>query len=557
MATRLLGPDGAPLDRSALKAEISRPRFGAVRSPTTGYPADGLTPGALGAILREADAGYPVRYLELLQFMEERDPHYAGVMATRRRSVAQLPLGVEAFSDDPAHEAEADEVRGWLKRRFIQQALFDILDCLPKGFSFSEIVWGDVGAGWRPMRILRRDPRWFRFDRADLETPLMLSDMGGEVPLPYGKFIFARIGANSGLPLRSGIGRIALWSYLFKMYTQRDWQIFLQTYGQPLRVGKYGAGASEADKETLFQAVSNIAGDCAAIIPESMMIEFVEAGALSATGELYERRSDWNDKQVSKLILGQTATTDALTGGMGSGKEHRQVQEDIERADAAALAAILTEQLIHPWARLNGRDPEEAPSFTLERPEEEDLEQFGRALAPFIDRGLKVPVKAVRDKFGLPEPDADEEVLQPVRGGSSGQVPAPDDDPDAPEGDAPAPASKFKRVSGVFKRGEAPAGPVTALSATGPLAATPRSRAPEAVLGDRMAREAAPAMEAMIARIEAMVEAAGSLEELRAMFATAFPDLPVEALGDVLGLGLVAAAAGGRLAVEDESGAAS
>ncbi len=82
-----------------------------------------------------------------------------------------------------------------------------------------------------------------------------------------------------------------------------------------MRLGKYGAGATDADKATLMQAVSNIAGDMAAIIPETMQIEFVEPANVGAASDLYKVRADWLDQQVSKACLGQTATTDAVTGG--------------------------------------------------------------------------------------------------------------------------------------------------------------------------------------------------------------------------------------------------
>jgi len=85
------------------------------------------------------------------------------------------------------------------------------------------------------------------------------------------------ISAKSGLPIRGGIARIAAWGWMFKMFTQRDWAIFTQNFNQPLRVGKYQNGATEEDKDTLFRAVQNIAGDCAAIMPSSMEIEFIES----------------------------------------------------------------------------------------------------------------------------------------------------------------------------------------------------------------------------------------------------------------------------------------
>ena len=42
--------------------------------------------------------------------------------------------------------------------------------------------------------------------------------------------------AKSGLPLRSGLARIVSWAWMFKAFTQRDWAIFAQTFGQPVRV---------------------------------------------------------------------------------------------------------------------------------------------------------------------------------------------------------------------------------------------------------------------------------------------------------------------------------
>jgi phage gp29-like protein len=150
-----------------------------------------------------------------------------------------------------------------LKRDELQDELFDILDAIGKGISFAEIVWDTSEGAWRPAKLEWRDPRWFRFAREDGVTP-MLRTNEGDRPLPAFKFIRAVMKAKSGLPVRSGIARVATWSWLFKAYTQRDWAIFTQNYGQPIRVGKYPAGATEKDKDTLFRAVANIAGDCAA-----------------------------------------------------------------------------------------------------------------------------------------------------------------------------------------------------------------------------------------------------------------------------------------------------
>lgn len=535
----LLDAYGKPIERKALTQEVASATLGGVRSPITGYPGDGLTPARLASILREADVGDPLRYLELAEVIEERDLHYLGVLGTRRRAVSQIEVTVKAASDDPEHEKHAQLVRNWLERDELQEELFDILDAVGKGYSLTEVTYDHSEGQYLP-RLDRRDPRWFRFDRRDLTTPLLLDEGGAEAPLAPGKFIFARLQAKSGLPIRSGLARAAMWAYLFKMYTQRDWAIFSQTYGQPVRVGKFGPTASPEDKATLFRAVANIAGDMAAIIPESMMIEFIESGNVGAGHSMYKERADWLDMQISKAVLGQTATTDAVTGGLGSGKEHGDVRSDIKRADARALAAVLNRDLIRVWVQLEFGPQTAYPQLKIEEEEQEDLKAFAEALGPMVDRGLEVDQGEIRSRFSLPEPKAGAKLLRPASSG-------------APQTPADPAKSFFKHESGVFKRGKASPGTQAALQEEGPPAGKISGGSAVDRLTDRMEGEAAPAMEAMLTRIEAMLEAAGSLEELRAMLLEGFPDSASDGLAELLAMGLLAGNLAGRVTVEAEA----
>jgi len=534
---RLLDRYGRPVRTADLKREVAGPTLSGVRSPLSGYPADGLTPLKLAAILREADQGDPIRYLELAETIEERDPHYLGVLGTRRRSVSQIDITVEPGTEDARGEEIADRIRDWLARDELAEELFDVLDCIGKGYSFTEILWDTSSGQWDPARLERRDPRWFRFDRAELTTPRLLDEGGEEKPLPGFKFIDARIKAKSGLPLRGGLARVATWGWLFKMYTQRDWAIFTQTYMQPLRLGRWGAGATEEDKSTLFRAVANIAGDCAAIIPESMQIEFVEANGAAATSDVYLSRVDWLDRQISKAVLGQTATTDAIAGGHAVGQEHREVQEDIERADAKALAAILNRDLIRPWVDLEWGPQPRYPRLVIARPEAEDLSALASQLSLLVPLGLKVSAASVRDKFGLEEPDGEDDTLGAA--------------PERSVGDRfEARTAKIKAVEG---SGRPPAGDDAAPQAEGTSEGRSGAFSVPGVLAGRMAVEAAPAMGAIMARIEAMLAAATGLEEFREMLLAGFPDLDASALVETMARGLTVAQAAGRIDVEEES----
>ena len=540
---------GRPVRRTELKREVAAATVGGVRSPISGYSGDGLTPDRLAQILRSADQGDIMSYLELAETVEERDLHYTGIIGTRRRAVSQITISVEAGSDDPLHERHAEELRKWLKRAELTDELFDILDAIPKGFSFTEIIWDTSEGQWQPLRLERRDPRWFRFLRHDLTTPMMLGEHGQELPFPAFKFIYPRINAKSGLPIRSGLSRIAMWAYLFKGFTARDWAIFTQTYGQPLRVGKWGPGASEADKDTLFDAVANIAGDCAAIIPESMSIEFVETTNVGASTNLFKERCDWLNMEMSKAVLGQTATTDSVTGGLGSGKEHGDVREDIKRADAKSLAAVLTRDLAMPFVQLNHGPQKHYPQIKIEDPEPEDLQALANGLQVLVPLGMRVKEAEVRGKFGLSEPDKEDRILgAPTPDPAQNGLPVPNAGADPDE------TGRRSAVKRPFNTQVGPQRVDAALQASQALTAALSETSPEDDLVVQAIDASQDAREEQLEAIEAMLEAAGSLEEFAQMLRAAYPDIENAAVANVIGDALLAAFVGGQLLTEDESG---
>ncbi|GEO82281.1 DUF935 domain-containing protein [Pararhodospirillum oryzae] len=410
----LYGPDGLPIRRKALREEISGPTVTGVRSPWRELVGSDVTPRKVAGLLRAADQGDGAAYLALADDIEERDLHYAAVLGVRKRQVSQLPVVVEAVSDARDDVAAADLAREWLGRDDLEDDLFDLLDALGKGYAVAEILW-EPSAGGRRLwpRLEARDPAWFRFSRTDGKTPQLIADNGSDTPLPAWKFVTHRGRFKTGIPLRSGLARAAAWAWCFKSFDLKAWLIFCEVYGHPLRLGKYDPGASEADKATLLRAVRDIAQDAAAIIPEGMTIEFVATQSQS-TGELYERMVTYWDQQVSKLVLGQVGTTDAIAGGYAVGKVHDGVRGDIERADAKALAGTLNRDLVRPLIDLNLGPREAYPRIRIGRPEETDLAQLTGALQVLVPLGLRVSMSEVRDKLGLADPDPDEEVLAPA-----------------------------------------------------------------------------------------------------------------------------------------------
>lgn len=523
---RLLDHRGQPIQRKVLTTEVAAATVTGIRSPMTGYPGNGLNPTRLANILREADQGDPIRFLELAETIEERDPHLIGVLGTRKRSISQLEITVEDGGPEAAHKEQAEMVRAWLKRDELSGELQDILDAIHKGYSFTEIIWDTSTGQWRPSRLEWRDPRWFDFDRRNLTTPQLIGEGGERLPLPGGKFIYATMLAKSGIPTRGGLARVLAWAWMFKAFSNRDWAIFTQTYGQPIRVGKYGPGASQDEKATLFRAVANIAGDCAAIIPASMAIEFEQAGSVSASSDLYKDRLNFFDQQVSKAVLGQTATTDAIAGGHAVGQEHRQVQEDIERADAKALSAILNRELVKVWIDLQYGPQDVYPRLRIGRPEQKDVKLIVESV-----RSLRLPVKRseMYSLVGVSEPEEGDEVL--VFGDAA---PAKPEEAELPPG-------------GDRREGEARREALQAEGDADPgeTGAATQDRAVDELAADAAAR-AAGATDSMLELIAAIVANATDLEDVRSRLLALAPSLSAKSLAHALRQAIVVAEFSGR-----------
>lgn len=520
---------GQPIDFGRLKDEHSGPSVSGVRSVVSSHPAQGLTPDRLASILRESENSSPMRYLELAEEMEEKDLHYLGVLGTRKRAVAQLEITVKAGSDETADQKAADMVREWLERDELETDLFDILDAIGKGFSRTEIVWDMTATAWTPVRLEWRDPRWFTFDPIDGRTPLLVDGglSGGAYgePLPPFKYICHDHKAKSGLPIRGGLARAAAWGYLFKNYALKDWVAFAEIFGLPMRVGKYGAGETEENIRRLMQAVTDIGSDAAAVIPQSMMIEFITAGGATGSVDLYEKLCDYLDKQVSKATLGQTSTTDASPGAglSGSGAQHGDVRDDIKRSDAKQLAATINRDLVTPYVRLNLGQDVRPPRLAIGQAEAWDPTVMMPAVKTFVAMGGRVGMSGIRDKLGLEDPAPEEELLTPetTTAPASGTDAGTDHANGAPAapatgGGAAAPRKTAPNGSGPLLKplnGQSEAEARAAAAALGrdPDAADPIDRLAEAGLGDWTALAMG-----LIGPVEALVAGCANLDEVKA-----------------------------------------
>lgn len=420
---------GRSPDIAALGEEIAMPQSVGRRRVIGEAIAAGLTPEGLARILARAAQGDIRAYLTLAEEMEEKYLHYASQIQTRRLAIEGVAPSIE--HDDAVPARIVDAVNALIEPSAFDEMAGSLTDGIAKSYSVSEILWDYAGGLLKPERYVWRDPRFFQFDE-ETQTELRLADDSAPrdgLPLAAAKFVVHTPRSKMGLPIRRGLARPAAWAFLIQTFGLQDWASFAEIYGVPLRVGKYHASASETDKRTLLQAVRAIANDAAAIVPAGMELEFHKVEGQHGAA-VFGGLIDYVDKQVSKLVLGQTMTSDD-GASMAQAKIHNEVRLDILAADARQLAQTINRDLIVPFVVMNFGEQESYPRIAYPVAEPEDIKGLTEAVGRLVPLGLKVSQREMRERIGLGEPEADEELLVPpsttaeeIPDGAKDQVPA-------------------------------------------------------------------------------------------------------------------------------------
>lgn len=436
----LLDQFGRPLEREVL-TEPQTSRTAWLHQTFAAHPSRGLTPQKLARILEDAERGDFLAQYDLCEDMEEKDGHILAELSKRKRAMLSLPWDIVPPRNPSAAETK---MAAALKEQLLdipnfEDVLLDMADAIGKGFAALEIEWGRIGSAWLAQKLCLRPQQWFQLDQAThSEIRLRDNSADGAELLPFG-WVFHVHKARSGYIARSGLHRALVWPYLFKNYAVRDCAEFLEIYGLPVRIGKYPSGAGDKEKSALLAAVVGIGHSAAGIIPETMALEFLEAA--KGTHEPFAFLVDWCERTESKVILGQTTSSEAKSTGLGSGVAdlHAEVRRDIRDADAVQLAGTLTRDLVYPLAALNLglSDPRRSPRWVFDTQEPEDLKSLAESLPQLVSIGVKIPVAWVHERLKLPVPAEGEDVLAIAR------APAPGPDDDAPDNeDSPRAAAR-------------------------------------------------------------------------------------------------------------------
>jgi phage gp29-like protein len=495
----------------------------AIRDRWSNYPSGGLTPERLATIFKEADMGDVTRQAELFEEMEEKDTHLFSEMQTRKNAVHGLEYEIAPYSESAEDKKIRDFIADCLfNLEHFDDAILDLLDAIGKGYSLCEILW-DISSG----KAIIGGLSWIHAKKAvfyergaanmwakSVEAPRVLTEaepFNGEIMPPF-KMIYHRYKARSGYDTRAGVLRVCAWMYLFKNYGIKDWVAFSEVFGMPLRLGKYDSGANQSDKDALVAAIQSLGSDAAGIISKTTEIEFVETVKNSGTNNIYETLANFCDKQMSKAILGQTATTEGTPGKLGNEDAQDRVRHDLIKADAESLGKAIRHQLIRPLVGYNFGWDKTLPWFNFLYEKPEDLASLMTVYKGAAEIGQPISAEHVSERFKIPMPKNGETVLRPRK---------------AQTGEANI-KSVLKRIVAKYMN-QAPADNDAA-----------------DLIADKLGQDAIGATDAFIATLNELVDGAASLEELRDSIIDLYGNMPPADLGNVISRAMMIADLSGR-----------
>lgn len=518
---------GEPIE-TAILDEPQTARVASVQNQFLTPMLGGLTPARLARTLQDADMGNLVEQHRLFSDMEERDGHLRAEMDKRKNSVVGLKWDIVAPPNATAAEKSAAE---WAKQVLqdaidpLEDLILAMMDGVGHGFAPIEMEWQRQGTDLLP-QFHPRPQEWFRLDQSRSAIHLNDGSVEGTPLTPFGWVMHTPGKAKSGYMGRLGLYRTLVWPFLYKSYALGDFAEFLETYGLPIIVGKYFAGASSDEKASLMRAVTALGHDARAIMPKEMDLEIQKitgGGGDSAHLAMMQ----WAEKSQSKSILGQTLSADTGSKGGGSfalGKVHNEVRHDIRRSDARQLAATLTRDVVYPMVAVNrgGIDSlARCPRFVFDLSEPEDLTSYADALPKLVGVGFQVPLAWAQERLHIPLPKKGEEVLV-IKAAVSSQ-------PDQSAQVMPAELSTRS----------------TAALTTAPGLTT------DDALVDQLDSAGAPAWQDLIGRIKALVDQTDDLTALQRSLVDEFGGQPQESLVKLMAAAFALAELKGMSDVQD------
>ena len=323
------------------------------------------------------------------------DTHLSSVIDKRVNAVLATDIEFRKKDNTP-HERINEQIRSpWFSR-----LVHDILMSRFWGFSLFQFY---------------RDGDWVDYNLIPRKNACpvrriikhLQSDQHGHPWSEYPRLLFVGNPDDLGL-----LAKAAPW-VIYKRNTTGDWSQFSEVFGMPIQEYTYDSDDDDSRKRAIADARAT--GSLATFIHgEDTSLNLLEAGNKTGSADVYERFIERCNSEISKLVLGNTLTTESSeTGTQALGTVHKKSEDSITQADRRFLLNVLNYDLVDILAEV-GIDAD-GGSFYF--PDKKIVDDTTRAnILVQLKNTFSLPVSDdyLYETFGIDKPDDYDSIKQRI-----------------------------------------------------------------------------------------------------------------------------------------------
>lgn len=312
----------------------------------------------------------------------ERDPHLVAVMSARKNPVLATPFQV-CKADGEVDERATD----LLAAEWFQDLVSLALDSIFYGFSviqLDEIINDKFqGAELVPREYIVPEKLSFKKDVADRDLT------------PFDEKPFDKWVVWAGNKFDLGLIAKVFPLLVYKKDVLAAWSEYADVFGMPTRIGRTDL-MNDKKRENAEDMVQNMGAFGWAVLDKEDDLELVESNNRDAF-QVFQQMVQTVDAQVSKMVLGQTGTTDEKSFA-GSAEVHERVFNLFSQADRRFIVNLVNRRVLPLMVRHGLIGPDLYFEFVDEENQSlEEKKNIVKDLAPYF----QFDVEELTETFGF------------------------------------------------------------------------------------------------------------------------------------------------------------
>lgn len=318
------------------------------------------------------------------------DTHLTCVIEKRKNAVlcSDIEFQVNGKPDETVNEQ--------IRSPWFNKLIGDIIDARFWGFSLCQFY---------------KDGEWVDYDlvprkHVDPIKKLILRHQTDVTGLSWDKYTdLLFVGSPSDLGL---LAKAAPW-VIYKRNTTGDWSQFSEIFGMPIQEYIYDSDDEESRQRAMEDAANT--GSLAQFFhAKDTEFKLTEAGNKTGSADVYERLCERCNNEISKLVLGNTLTTESSENGTQAlGTVHKKVEDKVAQADKNYVLNVLNYDMSDIFAHMGINTSGGVFCF----PEKKETDSTTKLnIITTLKKNFNLPVsdEYLYEEFGVEKPDNYEQI---------------------------------------------------------------------------------------------------------------------------------------------------